>query len=52
VRSPSLHDLAPLLKKVSPLVGQLGVIPKGVGQTGFNDLTREVRLFGGPIAER
>ena len=45
---PTGHDLAPLLKKIAPLISKLSRITYCVGEASLDHLARGVGLLGGP----
>lgn len=48
---PRFHQLSPLFKQVASPIGRLHLVGDDVSKRRFGDLTREGRLFGGPIPE-
>src|SRR5262245_65433301 len=51
VRSPGVHQLAPLLEQVAASVGRLHRVGDGVCERHLRDLAREVRALGRPVTE-
>jgi hypothetical protein len=50
--SPRLHDLTPLVERVSAAIGKLGLIASGMGQTLLDHFACETSSLAGPIPER
>jgi hypothetical protein len=48
---PSIHELAALLKSITPSVGPLDSVTNEVAQRRLRDLTREVGLLPHPVPE-
>src|SRR5437763_1557486 len=49
ITCPRIHELAALLKEIGAPVGGLYCVGNRMGQCGFGNLAREIRLIGNPI---
>jgi hypothetical protein len=50
--SPCVHDLTPLVERVTAAIRQLGLIAGSVGQALFDHFPSETGSLAGPIAKR
>ena len=51
VRGPRIHQLAPLLQRVTPTVCLFGLVPNDMSRSGFCNFTGEAGDVARPIAE-